>query len=227
MTRIALDASSARAGAAAAVDAGAAAIELPGCVRFDVLRSLEDENTLVIAEIWADASSGRDGAWREALDAATTAASARVERTRYVAVEPTDGSWVDTHARRWTASDASDVGGENVTHVRCDVAPGDEDAFALECAKNARASVREDGNLRFDAFRSVEDGTKFILSEVYETPDAAADHKNTEHYRAWRDAVAGMMATPRSAERYAIVFPPVRSAWKFDPGCEDECETVW
>jgi quinol monooxygenase YgiN len=43
--------------------------------------------------------------------------------------------------------------------------------------------------------------------EAYRTPDASAAHKETKHYQAWRDAVAPMMAVPRSSVKFANVFP--------------------
>jgi hypothetical protein len=45
------------------------------------------------------------------------------------------------------------------------------------------------------------------LIEVYRTPDDPAEHKKTAHYQAWRDAVAEMMAEPRSSVKYANIFP--------------------
>jgi autoinducer 2-degrading protein len=46
-----------------------------------------------------------------------------------------------------------------------------------------------------------------VLVEVYRTPDDPAEHKETAHYQAWRDAVAEMMAEPRSSVKYDNVFP--------------------
>ena len=48
---------------------------------------------------------------------------------------------------------------------------------------------------------------RFVLVEVYRTPDDPARHKETAHYQAWRDTVAEMMAEPRSAIKYDNVFP--------------------
>jgi hypothetical protein len=39
-----------------------------------------------------------------------------------------------------------------------------------------------------------------------------AAHKETAHYLAWRDAVASQMAEPRSAVKYANVYPD-DAAW--------------
>jgi len=51
------------------------------------------------------------------------------------------------------------------------------------------------------------DAAHFLLVEVYRTADAPARHKETTHYAAWRDAVAPMMAAPRSSVKYNHVFP--------------------
>lgn len=215
-----------RASAAAfAVDATARAREAiaePGCVRFDVLRSVDDDTRFAVVEVWADATSGtRD--WETLARRGST----RVDAESMLAVEPSDEFWSVANGTQWSPSDRSDVGGESVVHVRCAVKPGREAAFAAACAKNASNSVEEAGNLRFDAFQSASDGTKFVLSEVYETPGDSAEHKNTAHYLAWRDEVAEYMATPRTAEKYAIIFPPTRVAWKHQASCEDACETEW
>ena len=72
---------------------------------------------------------------------------------------------------------------------------------------NARASVQEPGVARFDVIQQEDDPTRFELIEIYRTPDAAAAHKATAHYATWRDAVAPLMAEPRSSTRYRAVFP--------------------
>ena len=90
-------------------------------------------------------------------------------------------------------------------HVR--VKPECVEAFGEATRENAKNSVREPGIARFDVIQQVDDPTRFILVEVYRTADAPGDHKETPHYAAWRDAVAGMMAEPRTSVKYANVFP--------------------
>ncbi|MCU0247203.1 MAG: antibiotic biosynthesis monooxygenase, partial [Bryobacter sp.] len=51
------------------------------------------------------------------------------------------------------------------------------------------------------------DPTRFLLVEVYRDLAATAAHKETAHYAKWRDAVAPMMAEPRSSVKFANVFP--------------------
>ena len=94
-----------------------------------------------------------------------------------------------------------------IVHVHARVKPEFIDAFRQASAENARNSVREPGVARFDVVQQADDQTRFVLVEVYRTPEAPAQHKETAHYQAWRDAVAPMMAEPRSAVKYSNVFP--------------------
>jgi quinol monooxygenase YgiN len=94
-----------------------------------------------------------------------------------------------------------------VVHVHCHVKPGDEEAFQAATVANARASVLEAGIARFDVMHDTEDRTKFVLVEVYRSPEAVAAHKHTAHYQTWRDTVAKMMAAPHTSVKYENVFP--------------------
>jgi quinol monooxygenase YgiN len=94
-----------------------------------------------------------------------------------------------------------------VVHVHVHVHEGSVEAFKVATSANARASVQEPGIARFDVIQQQDDPTRFVLVEVYRTADAPAAHKETSHYQAWRDAVADMMATPRTSVKYDNVFP--------------------
>jgi (4S)-4-hydroxy-5-phosphonooxypentane-2,3-dione isomerase len=94
-----------------------------------------------------------------------------------------------------------------VVHVHVRVKPDGVQAFRAASIDNARDSVREPGVARFDVVQSTEDPTRFVLVEVYRTADAPAAHKATAHYARWRDAVAELMAEPRSAVKYVNVAP--------------------
>jgi len=94
-----------------------------------------------------------------------------------------------------------------IVHVHTHVKPEFVEAFRQATTENARHSVQEPGIARFDVLQQQDDPTRFILVEVYRTPDDPARHKETAHYQAWRDAVAEMMAEPRTSVKYANVFP--------------------
>ena len=101
-----------------------------------------------------------------------------------------------------------------ITHVHVSCVPGSEDAFAEASTANAASSVLEPGNLRFDVLRAEDDPCAFLLVEVYDSPEAAAAHKQTPHYAEWRKEVQEMMAEPRKAITYVARFPEDPGAWK-------------
>ncbi len=74
---------------------------------------------------------------------------------------------------------------------------------------NHLASRRESGNLCFDVLQSPQDAGRFLLYEIFESPEAAAVHRQTAHYLKWRDTVAGWMAAPRVGVEYCRIFPQV------------------
>jgi autoinducer 2-degrading protein len=94
-----------------------------------------------------------------------------------------------------------------IVHVHVHVKPEQVAAFRSATIENARQSVHEAGVARFDVLQQAEDPCRFILVEVYRTPEAPAQHKQTAHYAKWRDTVAPMMAEPRVGISYANVFP--------------------
>lgn len=94
-----------------------------------------------------------------------------------------------------------------VVHVHVRVKPECVEAFKAATLENARNSVQEPGIARFDVIQQSGDPERFILVEVYRTPQAPAQHKETAHYATWRDTVAEMMAEPRTAVKYSNIFP--------------------
>jgi len=79
--------------------------------------------------------------------------------------------------------------------------------FMEATTKNHLASVQEQGNMRFDVLQQDGHPSRFLLYEAYKSPEDAAAHKETEHYKAWRDSVADWMAEPRSAGKYTAICP--------------------
>ncbi len=94
-----------------------------------------------------------------------------------------------------------------IVHVHVHVTPESVDAFVAATLENARHSVQEPGVVRFDVVQQDDDPTRFLLVEIYRTPDDPARHKATAHYAAWRDAVEPLMAEPRRSVKYHELFP--------------------
>jgi quinol monooxygenase YgiN len=88
-------------------------------------------------------------------------------------------------------------------HVKPEAVP----VFRAATLQNARASVKEPGIVRFDVIQDREDPTHFVLIEAYRDSSAPDAHKATPHYHAWRDAVADLMAEPRTSRKFTNVFP--------------------
>jgi autoinducer 2-degrading protein len=93
-----------------------------------------------------------------------------------------------------------------IIHVHVHVRPEYVEAFRKATVQNASKSMKELGVARFDLMQQTDDPTRFVLVEVYRTSEDPARHKETSHYRAWRDAVDGMMAEPRKSMKYTCLF---------------------
>lgn len=100
-----------------------------------------------------------------------------------------------------------------VTTVIVYVKPENINDFIEATRKNHEASVKEPGNLRFDILQCIDDPTKFLLYEAYESEEASAAHKETAHYREWRGTVADWMAKSREGIKYKVIFPKDRNKW--------------
>jgi autoinducer 2-degrading protein len=82
-----------------------------------------------------------------------------------------------------------------VTLVHVHVLPEHVADFIEATRPNHAGAVAEPGCLRF------------VLYEAYRDASAAAAHKATDHYLAWKTAVAGWMAEPRRGEPFAGLLP--------------------
>lgn len=87
------------------------------------------------------------------------------------------------------------------------------DDFIEATAKNHTESIKEPGNLRFDVLQCLDNPSHFLLYEAYESEESAKAHKETEHYKKWRDTVANWMIKPREGIPYKILYPKERDRW--------------
>jgi len=94
-----------------------------------------------------------------------------------------------------------------VTIVHVHVRPEHIQDFIAASRNNHEASIKEEGNRRFDVLQLADDPAHFVLYEAYTSAEAAAAHKATQHYLTWRDTVAGWMAEPRKGVAYHGLFP--------------------
>jgi len=93
-----------------------------------------------------------------------------------------------------------------VVCVNIQVKAQHRDAFVQATLDNARHTRAEPGNLRFDVLGAQDDPCRFMLYEVYRSPDDFAAHQQTQHYFRWRNAAGDWMAQPRTSGKYAPLF---------------------
>lgn len=100
-----------------------------------------------------------------------------------------------------------------ITTVTVYVKPENINDFIEASTENHQASIKEPGNMRFDVLQSMTDPTRFLLYEAYESEEAAAAHKKTEHYLKWKKRVDSCMARTREGIAHRVVAPQDRSKW--------------
>ena len=98
------------------------------------------------------------------------------------------------------------------------VKPENRDAFLEATLENARNTVQEPGNLRFDVTQQADDPNRFMLYEVYRGEEGMKAHKQTPHYATWRDTVADWMAEPRRGVQHVGLFPEKAQQWATSAG---------
>lgn len=94
-----------------------------------------------------------------------------------------------------------------IVHVFVHVKADYVERFKSASIENARHSLQEPGIARFDVLQQKDDPARFLLVEVYLSEEDTGRHKETEHYKNWRDTVAGMMAESRFSIKYENLFP--------------------
>jgi autoinducer 2-degrading protein len=87
------------------------------------------------------------------------------------------------------------------------------EAFLAATLENARQTIQEPGNLRFDVLQQADDPNRFVLYEVYCDEAGVRAHKETAHYAKWAASVPQLLVEPRHGVRYASLFPAEARQW--------------
>jgi len=101
----------------------------------------------------------------------------------------------------------------HVVLVHIHIKPEAIENFKIATIENARNSLQEPGVVRFDFYQQTEDPSRFTLVEIYRTPDDQLLHRETKHYKEWRNSVDYIQLEPRQGVRYTNVYPE-DSDWK-------------
>ncbi len=91
--------------------------------------------------------------------------------------------------------------------VHIQVRPEAIEAFQELTRRNALGSHAEPGCQLFQVLQQEDDPTRFVLVEVWSSPEAHAAHRETPHYLQWREQVEALQAHPRTSIRYRNLTP--------------------
>ncbi len=93
-----------------------------------------------------------------------------------------------------------------IAAVHVYIKPDKVDAFRDGIRVNHEASIAEPGCLRFDVAQSKDDPTEFLLWEVYVDDAAAAFHKTTPHYLAFKQLMPELQSKDRRSDLFDGVY---------------------
>ena len=101
-----------------------------------------------------------------------------------------------------------------VVCIHVHVRPENRQDFIDATLENARQTIQEPGNLRFDVSQQLDDPDRFVLYEIYRNESGMEAHKKTGHYAKWRDLVEPWMAEPRKGVKHTSLFPESEESWR-------------
>ena len=100
-----------------------------------------------------------------------------------------------------------------VVCIHVHVKSENREQFLGATLENARNTVQEPGNLRFDVNQQVDDPNRLVLYEVSRDEAGMKAHKGTAHYARWRETVAPWMVEQRRGVEHTGLFPETEEGW--------------
>jgi autoinducer 2-degrading protein len=88
--------------------------------------------------------------------------------------------------------------------VSINVKQGQTEEFLEAFRINYEGTRREPGNLRFDVLRNPEDEHKFVIYEVFKSPEALEEHRKTAHYKECVRRIDPIIDGPRAKTFYNV-----------------------
>ena len=92
-----------------------------------------------------------------------------------------------------------------IVHIR--VSEDKVGEFIAATRDNAAMSRKEPGIFRFELLRDEAEPRRFALVEGYRDAEAQSEHRETAHYKKWKELVEPMMAEPRTRALYSEIDP--------------------
>ena len=185
-------------------DFGRESVKEPGCLRFDVIQQLDDPTKCMLLEVFRtdeDAEFHRTTPqylrWLEIAPPLVVEPRIRI---RYEPIVPEPAAWEVTPVGRKAGV---------ILHVHLQAKPERLDDFVREVSALGEGSAAEPGCVRFDAVRQLDDPTRAMLMEVFDTQEDLDVHHDDPHFARWADAVGSLVIEPRVRIRYRYVYSSV------------------
>jgi (4S)-4-hydroxy-5-phosphonooxypentane-2,3-dione isomerase len=95
----------------------------------------------------------------------------------------------------------------HIVHVQIKVKSEYINQFCEATIENAKNSIHEEGIMQFDFIKNIDEPDQFVLVEIYRSTSDQLAHRETQHYKVWKNLVADMMAEPRKGIVYQNIYP--------------------
>ncbi len=82
-------------------------------------------------------------------------------------------------------------------------------AFIQQTKDNVKNSLKEEGVKRFEFYRESDNEDTFVLFEIYRSKEDQLKHRETEHFRRWKERILDLIQEPYSIKQYELL-----SDWK-------------
>ncbi|MEQ8176312.1 MAG: antibiotic biosynthesis monooxygenase [Syntrophomonadaceae bacterium] len=94
-----------------------------------------------------------------------------------------------------------------IVHVFISVKEGYVDQFKEATIENARNSAEESGVVRFEVLQQQDNPSEFLLEEIYLSSEDQLKHRETEHYKQWKETIGNMIARSYTFKNYNYIWP--------------------
>ena len=85
--------------------------------------------------------------------------------------------------------------------------------FIKASIENAKNTIQEPGNLRFDIIQQKDDPHRLMFYEAYRDEADMQAHKQSAHYATWFNTVSDWFVEPRQGIPHYSLFPEDAEQW--------------
>jgi quinol monooxygenase YgiN len=77
--------------------------------------------------------------------------------------------------------------------------------FITHTNDNVSNSIKEPGVIRFEFFKDLDADNKFVLFEMFKSVEDQNRHRETAHYKKWKENTANMLEVPYTRNSFEYV----------------------